>query len=68
MANIQLIAELQAIQNAGAGAWKGLSSVSPQCRFALTKASQNNFPSAPHKGVDTNIVSLCVSAIASLSA
>lgn len=66
MANVTLINELQAIQNGGQAAWLGLSSVSPQCRFALRKAEQVNFPSIPHKGIENNIVALCAYAISVL--
>jgi len=68
MANIELIAELQAVHDAGAAAWKGLSSVSPKVRIMLRKAEYISYPSVPRLGIDNNIVALSQTAINQLTA
>ena len=68
MPNINLIAELQAIQTAGTAGWKGLSSASPKARLMIRKAEQVYFPQMPVAGIDNNIALLAGNAVANLQA
>ena len=68
MPNIELIAELQAIQTGGTSGFKGLSSVSPKARLILRKSQAVLYPAMQSKSLDNNITAIALYGVQQLQA